>query len=151
MKIFNLFFILLLLCKISFCQIKTITVNKLVDIELGMTYEKVIEKYSNPTKEEKKENQIDIYYKKIELSSGIALTDLLLSFYKNKLYDISTDYTNTLHLGLVNKYGYKSVKGMTFTGYYGASYKSKITAVNIDNRIWIVDNNIRKIATSEGF
>jgi len=87
----------------------------------------------------------------LELSNGTALTDLLLSFYKNKLYDISTDYTNTLHLGLVNKYGYKSVKGMTFIGYYGSTYKGNITAVYIDNNIWIVDNNIRKIATSEGF
>ena len=40
---------------------------------------------------------------------------------------------------------------MTFTGYYGTTYKSNITAVYLDNRIWIVDNNIRKIATSEGF
>jgi hypothetical protein len=132
-------------------QSKTITVNKLVDIEIGMTYEKVIEKYSNHTLEEKKGNKIDIYYKRLELSNGTALTDLLLSFYKNKLYDISTDYSNTLHLGLINKYGYKSIKGMTFNGYYGTTYKSNISAVYIDNRIWIIDNNIRKIATSEGF
>jgi hypothetical protein len=76
---------------------------------------------------------------------------LLLSFYKNNLYDISTEYTNTLHLGLVNKYGYKSVKDMTFNGYYGTSYKGNITAVYIDNKIWIVDNSIRKLVSTEGF
>ncbi len=142
---------IILLNSQTIAQSKTITVNKLVDIEIGMTYEKVIEKYSNHTLEEKKGNKIDIYYKRLELSNGTVLTDLLLSFYKNKLYDISTDYSNTLHLGLVNKYGYKSVKGMTFIGYYGSTYKGNITAVYIDNNIWIVDNNIRKIATSEGF
>ncbi len=151
MKKFNLFIFLTLISNNSFSQKKIITVNKLVDIEIGMTYEKVIEKYPNPTQEEKKENKIDILYQSTELSNGIAVTKLLLSFYKNKLYDISVDYTNTLHLGLVNKYGYKSVKGMTFDGYYGTSYKSNISAVYINNRIWIVDNNIRKIASSEGF
>ena len=150
-KLYLILLIILFLNSQSIAQSKTITVNKLVDIEIGMTYEKVIEKYSNLTQEEKKGNKIDIYYKNLELSNGTALTDLLLSFYKNKLYDISTDFTNTLHLGFVNKYGYKSVNGMTFTGYYGTTYKSNITAVYLDNRIWIVDNNIRKIATSEGF
>jgi hypothetical protein len=48
----------------TIAQSKTITVNKLVDIEIGMTYEKVIEKYSNHTLEEKKGNKIDIYYKR---------------------------------------------------------------------------------------
>lgn len=134
-----------------FSQSKTITVNKLVDFEIGMTYDKVIEKYPNPTEEEKNENNIDIYYSSIKLSNGITLTNLLLSFYKNNLYDISTEYTNTLHLGLVNKYGYKSVKDMTFNGYYGTSYKGNITAVYIDNKIWIVDNSIRKLVSTEGF
>lgn len=134
-----------------FSQSKTITVNKLVDFEIGMTYDKVIEKYPNPTEEEKNENNIDIYYSSIKLSNGITLTNLLLSFYKNNLYDISTEYTNTLHLGLVNKYGYKSVKDMTFNVYYGTSYKGNITAVYIDNKIWIVDNSIRKLVSTEGF
>jgi hypothetical protein len=146
MKIFNLFLLLTLLS-----QNKTIMVNKLVDIEIGMTYEKIIEKYPNLTQEEKKGNTIDIYYEKLDLINGITLTNLLLTFYKNKLYDIGTDHNNTLHLGLLNKYGYKTVKDMTFNGYYGTSYKSNISAVYIENRIWIVDNNIRKIATSEGF
>ncbi|WP_396198493.1 hypothetical protein [Flavobacterium sp.] len=134
-----------------FSQSNTITVNKLVDFEIGMTYDKLIEKYPNPTEEEKNENNIDIYYSSIKLSNGIILTNLLLSFYKNNLYDISTEYSNTLHLGLVNKYGYKSVKDMTFNGYYGTSYKGNITAVYIDNKIWIVDNSIRKLVSTEGF
>lgn len=134
-----------------FSQSNTITANKLVDFEIGMTYDKLIEKYPNPTEEEKNENNIDIYYSSIKLSNGIILTNLLLSFYKNNLYDISTEYSNTLHLGLVNKYGYKSVKDMTFNGYYGTSYKGNITAVYIDNKIWIVDNSIRKLVSTEGF
>ncbi len=146
-----LFIIVTLLSVNLFSQSKIIIVNKLVDFEIGMTYDKVIEKYPNPTEEEKKENNIDIYYASIKLNNGITLTNLLLSFYKNNLYDISTEYTNTLHLGLVNKYGYKSVKGMTFNGYYGTSYKGNISAVFIDNKIWIVDNSIRKIVSTEGF
>jgi len=74
-----------------FSQSKTITVNKLFDFEIGMTYDKVIEKYPNPTEEEKNENNINIYYSSIKLSNGITLTNLLLSFYKNNLYDISTE------------------------------------------------------------
>jgi len=42
MKIFNLFIFLTLISNNSFSQKKIITVNKLVDIEIGMTYEKVL-------------------------------------------------------------------------------------------------------------
>lgn len=151
MKTINFLIILSFLSFHSFSQKKAILVNKLVDVEIGMTYEQVIEHYPNPTQEEKKENKIDMYYSSIELSNGLTVTKLLLSFYKNKLYDISADFNNTLHLGLVNKYGYKSVKGMTYNGYYGTSHKTTITADYRENRIWIVDNNIRKLASTEGF
>ena len=51
-KLYLILLIILFLNSQSIAQSKTITVNKLVDIEIGMTYEKVIEKYSNLTQEE---------------------------------------------------------------------------------------------------
>ena len=147
MKKITILLILILIFINSFSQTNTITVDKLIDFEIGMTYDKVIEKHPNTTIKEKS----DIYYESLVLSNGMTVTGLLLSFYNNKLYDIGVDFNNQLHLGLKNKYGYTEVDGMTFNGYYGTSYKSNISAVYIENRIWIVDNNIRKIASTEGF
>ena len=153
MKSLSLFILLLvLLNNTSFSQNKPIIVNRLIDFEIGMSYEKIIEKYPNPTLEDKKGKKIDIYYKSLELSNGVTLTELLLSLYDNKLYYICTDYSNTLHLGLSTKYGYKLFENGSFKGFYGTSNKGNIKAFHtIDNKIIINDNRFNDESSTEGF
>jgi hypothetical protein len=137
--------LLVLLNNTSFSQSKPIIVNRLIDIQIGMTYEEVIAKYPNPYS-----TSIDkITYNYLKLQNGVDVTNLILLFYDNKLYTICIDYDNLIHVGLKATYGYTPPKGSTIHGYYGNSNKKNITACSWKNHyIIITDNKIQKIVDS---
>ncbi len=125
--------------------------DRLIDIQIGMTYEEVIAKYPNPTNGKRKK---EIFYNILKLINGINVTHLLLYFYNNKLYVMEFDYSNPIHVSLKTKYGYTPIEDLHINGYYGSYSKysnSNIDAIYIDNSIFIIDNKIQKIVDSVGF
>jgi hypothetical protein len=138
--------LIVLLNNTSFSQSKPIIVNRLIDIQIGMTYEEVIAKYPDPYST----SIDDITYHYLKLQNGVDVTNLILKFYDNKLYIICIDYDNLIHVGLKATYGYTPPpKGSTIHGYYGNSKQKNITACSWKNHyIIITDNKIQKIVDS---
>ena len=137
--------LIVLLNNTSFSQSKPIIVNRLIDIQIGKTYEEVIAKYPDPYST----SIDDITYHYLKLQNGVNVTNLILKFYDNKLYIIFFDYDKSIHAGLKATYGYTPPKGSSINSYYGNSYRSSITACNQQNKyIRIIDNKTQKILDS---